>query len=143
MARTRVALVVAHNVVRMSLRSLLDRTPDIEIIGEAGDVGETLRLVEESAPDVLVLDIDMSGLDGVQVARRLLAAQWPIRILALSAYEDRQFILGYLTQGIAGFLVKDDAPETVVDAVRRVSRGERWLSPRAAAKVAPEKGGSP
>lgn len=141
MAKTRVVLVVAHNAVRVSLRSLLDRTPDIEIIGEASNVSEALRLVEGSAPDVLALDIDMLGLDGLSVTQRLLATQRSTRILVLSAYEDRQFILGYLTQGITGFLVKDDAPDTVVDGVRQVSRGERWLSPRAAANVASENGG--
>jgi len=136
MARTRVVLVVAHDAVRASLRNLLNGTTDIEVVGEAREVVEALRLAEESKPDVLVWDIDMSRLNGFEVTRRLHAAQSPVHILALSAYEDTHFILGFLAEGVTGYLVKDDAPKTIVEAVRRVSRGEKWLSPRAAAKVA-------
>lgn len=109
---------------------------DIEVIGEARDVVEALRLVEELKPDVLAWDIDTSRLNGFEVTRRLHAAQSPVHILALSAYEDTHFILGFLAEGVTGYLVKDDAPKTIVEAVRSVSRGEKWLSPRAAAKVA-------
>ena len=135
MARTRVVLVVAHDAVRASLRNLLNGTTDIEVVGEARDVVEALRFVEELKPDVLVWDIDMSRLNGFEVTRRLHAAQSPVHILALSAYEDTHFILGFLAEGVTGYLVKDDAPKTIVEAVRSVSRGEKWLSPRAAAKV--------
>jgi DNA-binding NarL/FixJ family response regulator len=135
MARARVVLVVAHDVVRASLRSVLSVTPDIEVVGDASDSSQALRLVEQLVPDVLVLDIDMSRLNGFALAQRLRATRSPVHILALSAYEDKQFILGYLAEGVTGYLVKDDAPQTIVDAVRRVSRGQQWLSPRAVDRV--------
>jgi len=136
MEAVRVVLADDHPVVREGIRSLLERAPDIVVVAEASDGGEALRLAEELAPDVLVLDMEMPGVTGVEVARRLRAADSPVRVLALSAYDDDQYVFGLLEAGAAGYLLKDEAMEAIVAAVRGVARGEvGWLSRPVAEKV--------
>jgi DNA-binding NarL/FixJ family response regulator len=133
----RVVLVDDHAQVRAGIRSLLSRASDIEVVGEADNGVQALHLVQELAPDVLVLDMEMPGLKGPDVARQLKAEASPVRILALSAYEDREFVLRMLDSGAAGYLLKSDAPTMLIDALRSVSHGETgWISPRVAAKMA-------
>ncbi len=137
MTTTRVVLADDHPIVRAGIRNLLEKAPDIDVVGEASDGAEALRLVQELAPDVLLLDMEMPGLTGAEVARQLKAARSPVRILALSAYDDKQYILGLLSAGAAGYLTKEEVPEAIVEAVRGVSRGEEgWLSRRVAAQMA-------
>ena len=134
---TRVVLADDHAGLRSSIRTILERAPDIAVIGEASDGLQALRLVEALAPDVLLLDMEMPGLKGVEVAQRLKAAGSPVRILALSSYDDKQYILGSLANGALGYLVKEEAPEKIVAAVRGVARGERgWVSQRIAEQMA-------
>ena len=136
MEAVRVVLADDHPVVREGIRSLLERAPDIVVVAEASDGQEALRLAEELAPDVLVLDMEMPGVTGVEVARRLRAADSPVRVLALSAYDDDQYVFGLLEAGAAGYLLKDEAMEAIVAAVRGVARGEvGWLSRPVAEKV--------
>ncbi len=120
MKTTRVVLADDHPIVRASIRRLLEKASDIEVVGEASDGMETIRLVEELAPDVLLLDVEMPGMKGFEVARRLQAAKAPVRILALSAYDDKQYILAMLASGAAGYLTKAEAPQTIIRAVREV-----------------------
>ncbi len=132
----RVVLAEDHPVVREGIRTLLERAPDLVVVAEASDGQEALRLVEEMAPDVLLLDMEMPGLTGVEVARRLQAARSPVRILALSSHDDDQYIFGLLEAGAAGYLLKEEATEAIVAAVRGVARGEvGWLSQPVAQKV--------
>lgn len=136
MAPIHVVLADDHPVVRSGIRMLLEQVPDIAVVGEASDGFEALRLVEDLIPDVLLLDMEMPGLGGVDVARRLRASGSPVRILALSAYDDEQYVFGLFATGAAGYLTKEEAPTTIVDAVRGVAFGEEgWLSRRATAKV--------
>src|SRR5947207_4195665 len=136
MSAIRVVLVDDHPVVRAGIRHLLEQAPDLTVAGEASDGVEALHLAAELAPDVLLLDMELPGLSGVEVARRLQAAGSPVRVLALSAHDDPQYIFGLLTSGAAGYLTKDEAPQTIVEAVRGVARGEKgWLSRRVTAKV--------
>src|SRR5262245_35786218 len=133
----RVVLTDDHPVVRSGIRQLLEKASDIVVVGEAGDGAGTLRLVNELSPDVLLLDMELPGETGVQVARQLQAAGAPVRILALSAYDDEQYIVGSLSSGAAGYLTKEEALERIAEAVRGVAHGEDgWLSRRAAAQVA-------
>ena len=133
---TRVVVADDHAAVRAGIRSILRQAPDIDIVGEASDGMQALRLVAELAPDVLLLDMEMPGMNGVDVARQLKAARSPVRILVVSAYDDEQYVYGLLASGAAGYLLKEDAPTTLVDAVRGISSGARgWISRRGAARM--------
>lgn len=137
MSAIRVVLAEDHPVTRRGLRDLLDKSVDVEIVGEASDGREALRLIEELAPDVLLLDMEMPGLKGVEVAQKLQGAGSSVRILALSAYDDKEYIRGVLSSGAAGYLTKEEAPQTIVEAVRGVARGENgWVSRQVAAQMA-------
>ncbi len=137
MGNTRIVLADDHAGVRAGIRLLLQKVSDIVVIGEASDGIEALRLAQELVPDILVLDMEMPGLNGVEVARRLQAVGSPVRILAVSAYDDKYYILGLFASGAAGYLLKDEAPEILIEAIRGVARGEQgWVSRRVAAQIA-------
>ena len=132
----RIVLADDHPVVRRGIRSMLEKASDLVVVGEAGGGEEALRLVDHLAPDVLLLDMEMPDISGLEVARRLLADGSPVHVLALSAYDDEQYIFGLLDHGAAGYLTKDEAPSTIVEAVRGVARGEKgWISRRVANKL--------
>jgi DNA-binding NarL/FixJ family response regulator len=136
MTNIRVLLADDHPVTRNGIRNLLEQGAGITVVGEANDGAETLQLVEELAPDVLLLDMEMPGMKGVEVAQHIRSAGSPVRILALSAYDDRQYILELLAGGAAGYLMKEEAPEIIVEAVRGVARGEQgWVSRQVAARL--------
>jgi DNA-binding NarL/FixJ family response regulator len=137
MAAIRVVVADDHPVTREGLRNFLEKAVDIEVVGEANNGTEVLCLVEELAPDVLLLDMEMPDLSGVEIAWQLQAAKTAARILALSAHDDKQYIQGLLASGAAGYLTKEEAPQTIVEAVRGVARGERgWVSRQVAAQMA-------
>ena len=132
----RVILADDHPVVRTGIRTLLQQADDIVVVAETGNGSEVFQLVEQLAPDVLLLDMEMPGLSGVEVAIRLREQGVPVRVLALSAYDDEEYIRNLLLQGAAGYLTKEEAIEIIIDAVRGVSRGEQgWFSRRATAKL--------
>ncbi len=123
MKTTRVVLADDHPIVRASIRRLLERAGDIEVVGEASDGIETIRLVEELAPDVLLLDVEMPGMKGFEVARHFQTVGAPVRILALSAYDDKQYIMAMLASGATGYLTKEEAPQTIIRAVHEAATG--------------------
>lgn len=136
MSNIHVVLADDHPLAREGLRNLLEKAVEIEVVGEANDGSEALRLVETLAPDVLLLDMEMPGLSGIEVAQQLQAAQSPVRILALSAHNDREYIRGLLASGAAGYLIKEELPQTIVEAVRGVARGEQgWMSRQVTAQM--------
>jgi DNA-binding NarL/FixJ family response regulator len=136
METTRVVLADDHPVVRAAIRRLLNGAADIEVVAEADNGAEALRLVQELAPDVLLLDMEMPGLKGVEVARRLQADGSPVHLLALSAYDDKEYIQGMLDSGAAGYITKEEAPHLLVRAVQGVARGEQgWISRRVASRL--------
>jgi DNA-binding NarL/FixJ family response regulator len=136
MATIRVLLADDHPVARAGIRKFLEKEPDIEVVGETSNGEEAIQLVAELAPDVLLLDMELPGMRGTEVARKLKELNSPVRILALSTYDNRQYILGLLASGAAGYLIKEEVPETIIDAVRGVARGEQgWVSRRVAAKM--------
>lgn len=131
-----VILVDDHPVVRAGIRNLLEKTPDIHVVGEASNGADALRLVEELSPTVLLLDMELPGMSGIDVAQKLQKAGSEVRILALSAYDERAYIQELLANGASGYLVKDEVPEAIVEAVRGVARGEKgWVSRRVAAQI--------
>lgn len=137
MVEIRVVLADDHPIVRSGIRELLAAADDIAVVGEAADGRSALRLVDDLQPDVLLLDMELPEISGIDVVRTLRDAGSPVRILALSAYDDEQYIRGVIGHGAAGYLTKEEALETIVHAVRGVARGEDgWLSRRAAARMA-------
>jgi DNA-binding NarL/FixJ family response regulator len=137
MVKVRVVLADDHPVTRAGIRKFLDKDPDIEVVAEAETGEDTLRLVQEHHPDVLLLDMELPGIKGVDVARQLRESGSAVRILALSSYDDKQYIFGLLAAGASGYLIKEEIAQTIVEAVRGVARGEQgWVSRRVAAIMA-------
>ncbi len=134
---TSVVLADDHESVRRGIRGLLNKAPDIVVVGEARDGFGALRSVKELEPDVLLLDIEMPGLNGIEVTRRLKDAEDGMpKILVLSAYDDQEYIREVLANGASGYIIKGEAPRWIVEAVRGVARGEKgWVSPRVAQKI--------
>lgn len=129
-----VVLVDDHPIARAGIKRFLDRAVDIEVVGEASTGEQALQMVDELSPDVLLLDMELPDLKGVTVAKRLKEAGSPVHILALSTYNNKQYIFGLLSIGAAGYLTKEEVPETIVEAVRGVARGEQgWVSRKVAA----------
>ncbi len=131
----RVLLADDHPVVRLGIKTELDGADGIEVVGEASSGDEALRLVEELRPDILVLDVVMPGMDGVEATRLLRERHPDLRILALSAYDENECVFGILKAGAIGYVLKEEALETIVKAIRVACRGETWLSPKVAEKV--------
>lgn len=136
MSQIKVVLADDHPVVRTGIRNLLARSADIQVVGEASTGEEALRLCDTLAPDVLLLDMELPGIKGVEVAQRINQARSGTRILALSAYDDKHYIQELLENGASGYLMKEEAPDTIIDAIRGVAQGEQgWVSRRVAAQM--------
>jgi DNA-binding NarL/FixJ family response regulator len=131
----RVLLVDDHPVLRRGLRSLLSCYEDIEVIGEAADGASAVQLAAELSPDVILLDVELPGPGGLEIARQLRSAASMARIIVLSAYDNDEYVLGSLRLGAYAYLLKRTSDETVVDAVRQVYQGTRLLSPSLVGKV--------
>ena len=137
MNQIRVLLADDHPIIRSGIRMLLEQAPDILVVGETDRGNEVTGLVQRLQPDVLLLDMEMPGKSGVDVAQELQSSAAPVRILVLSAYDDDEYIASLISTGAAGYLTKEEALNTIVDAVRGVARGEDgWFSRRAAAQIA-------
>ena len=136
MRKIRVLIADDHAIMRVGIKNILTRSEEIIVVGEASDGAEAIQLIDDLHPDVLILDMEMPVMDGVEVARHLQANHSPVKILVLSAYDDRQYILEMLNMGASGYLIKDEAPEVIVDAVHGIANGEKgWISRKAAIRV--------
>lgn len=136
MKKIRVVISDDHAIMRVGIKNILSRSEEIQVVGEASNGAEALELVDKLSPDVLILDMEMPVMDGVEVARQMKMLQSPVRILVLSAYDDRQYIIEMLKLGVSGYLIKDEAPEVIADAVRGIARGEEgWISRKAALRL--------
>lgn len=132
----RVLLADDHTLVREGIRERLSRAEDMTVVGEAADGRTALQMALQLQPDVLLLDMEMPGLTGVEVARHLASKALPIRVLALSAYDDEAYIAELLESGAAGYLTKEEPLRTIEEAIRGVAAGQDgWLSRSVAAKV--------
>ena len=120
MRKTRVVLADDHKIVRTCLRQALEKNPHIVVVGEASNGVEAINEVNKQAPDVLLLDMEMPVLGGVEVARELHATGSPVRIVALSAYDDPFYKRELLANGAADYLTKDEALEVLVETIQRV-----------------------
>jgi len=126
----KILLADDHRMFRDGLRSLLDAQADLDVVGEADNGLDALSLAAELKPDVVVLDISMPGLNGVDVARRLLADAEPPRVVVLSMHSDRRYVLGMLKAGVSAYMLKDCGFEELASVIRDVMRGEIRLSAR-------------
>lgn len=124
-----IALADDHPVVRDGLRLVMQAEPDLEVVGEAGDGLDALDLVVRLKPDVLVLDLMMPGLGGLEVARQAVRRSPRTRVVVLSMHADESYVLQALSNGASGYVLKDASATELVRAVREVSAGRRYLSP--------------
>jgi DNA-binding NarL/FixJ family response regulator len=138
-----VVIVDDHPVVRAGMRMVLDAADDITIVAEGASGADALRLVAQRRPDVLVLDVNLPDLNGVEVTQRLREQGTTTAILILTVYDNSQTVFGLLESGATGYVLKDEALETLVSAVRSAARGESWLSPAVARQVVRRRGGCP
>jgi DNA-binding NarL/FixJ family response regulator len=138
MQTIRVVLADDHTLVRAGIRSLLEEFEGIEVVGEAGDGHAALRIVEAHKPDVVLLDIGMPGMSGLEVASRLTQLVPPIRSVILSIHRTEEYVWEALRAGAVGYLMKDSATAELEIAVRTVARGEQYLSPAIFRTVANE-----
>lgn len=129
MKKKRILLVDDHVVVRKGLRFILEREPDIEVIGEAGDGKQAVDLFDELSPDLVVMDIAMPRLSGIEATGHITKRQPAIGVIILSMYSDEEYIVRALAAGAKGYLLKDSAEEDLVAAVRSVSNGKPFFSP--------------
>lgn len=136
--RIKVMLVDDHAVVRMGFKLLLQGSPDIEVIGEAQSGEEAVRLFQALAPDVLVMDISMPGIGGLEAIDRVLAKDPQQKILVLSAHEDVIHARRVLKAGASGYLTKRSAAEVLMEAIRAVHKGQLYLEPQIAQAMAME-----
>ena len=132
---TTVVIVDDHPIVRAGMRTVLNHADDLTVVAEGARGADALRLVAEHRPDVLVLDVNLPDVNGIEVTRKLRAQGTQTAILVLTVHNDRQTVFGLLESGATGYVLKDDALETLVSAVRAVARGEAWLSPGVARQV--------
>ncbi len=138
MSRTRVLLVDDHALFRAGLRSLLAQMPGVEVVGEACNGRDALAMVERDRPDVVLMDIAMAELNGIDAVLLLKQHAPDTRTIILSMHATRQYVLRALEAGAAGYLLKDAALTELEDAIRAVSDGRTWLSPRVSGFVVDE-----
>jgi len=133
--KTRVLLVDDHKVMLEGLRALLEGQPDLEVVGTATDGATAIELVGKLAPDVVVMDIGMPTLNGIETTRRIRAAHERVRVIALSTHADKRYVHHMLDAGAAGYVLKIGAYDELVRAVRAAALRKTYLSPEIAGLV--------
>lgn len=129
MKNIRVLLADDHQLVRAGMRALIDSLPGFEVAGEAADGREVLRLAREDGIDLVVMDLSMPGLNGLDATARIAKDHPEIRVVVLSMHTSENYVLDALRAGARGYVIKDSAPEELERALRAVAAGQRYLSP--------------
>ncbi|MGW7044336.1 response regulator [Streptomyces avermitilis] len=129
MSATRVVLADDQQLIRTALRMVIADLADMDVVGEAANGEEAVRLADELRPDVVVMDIRMPGTDGIEATRRITAAPGDVRILMLTTFDDDDYVYGALRAGASGFLVKDMGLDDILAAVRVVAAGDALIAP--------------
>jgi DNA-binding NarL/FixJ family response regulator len=133
MSQIRVVLVDDHPAVRMGIRKMLERAGNFQVVGDAQNGAQALKVIHELHPDVVLLDIELPDIKGYEVARRITEEGLGVNILALSAHANKNYILKMFSSGAVGYITKEEAPHQIVEAIRKIVAGEvGWLSPYAA-----------
>ena len=135
MDKIKVLLADDHIIVREGTREFVQREPDMEVVGEAGDGEEAVKLANELKPDVIVMDIRMPKLNGIEATKKIKELEPSIAVLVLTAYENDQYIFALLEAGAAGYLLKGVRVQEVIEAIRAVYAGESVLHPVIARRV--------
>ncbi|KQV15667.1 MULTISPECIES: response regulator transcription factor [unclassified Kitasatospora] len=125
----RVVLADDQPLVRSGLRVIMADHPDLEVVGEAGTGTEAVRLAQELGPDVVLMDIRMPGMDGIEATRRIIAAGGATRVLMLTTFDEDDHVYGALRAGASGFVVKDMAVDDILGAIRVVAAGDALIAP--------------
>lgn len=133
-----VVLADDHRIMRQGLRALLEKQPDMQVVGEAEDGRAAVDLVREVRPDLVVMDLTMPELNGIEATRQITARDSDVRVLALSMHSDKRFVTGALGAGACGYLLKDCATEELVEAIHAVVANRTYLSPGIAGMVLEE-----
>lgn len=133
--RLRLLLADDHRMFREGLRALIEKHKDIKVVGEAANGREAVRLARDLKPTVVVMDVSMPDLGGVEATRRILKRSPKVKVIALSMHSDRRFVVEMLRAGAQGYLLKDCAYDELVRAIRTVAGGRAYLSPRIAGVV--------
>ena len=139
----RVILADDQPLVRAGLRMLMAETPDIDVTGEAGTGAEAVQLARDADPDVVVMDIRMPGMDGIEATQMITAGDTHARVLVLTTFDDDDYIYGALRAGASGFLVKDMALEDILTAIRVVAAGDAIIAPGVTRRLIGEFAGQP
>jgi DNA-binding NarL/FixJ family response regulator len=127
--KTTILLADDHVLIRHGLRAALATLPDVEVVGEAGDGARAEAMADELKPKLVMMDIHMPGLNGTEATRRILRRNPRIKVLALSMYAQKRYVLDMLSAGAMGFALKSSPFEELTEAIRTVASGRRWLSP--------------
>jgi two-component system, NarL family, response regulator LiaR len=135
MSTIKILIADDHAVVRDGTRQILEQESDLEVIAEAADGAEAVKLAGSTKPDVAIIDISMPGVDGIEATRQIKSLYPSIAVLILSAYDDDQFVFSLLEAGAAGYLLKSVRGRELIEAVRQVHAGESVLHPSIARKV--------
>jgi two-component system, NarL family, response regulator NreC len=128
----KILLADDHKVLRSGLRRILEEHPDLQVIGEAADGREAVDLADQLDPDIVVMDIGMPKLNGIEATRQILTRHPRVNVLILSMYSDESYLVQVLRAGARGYLLKDSAEEELIDAVRTVNSGVPFFSPKIA-----------
>ncbi len=134
----RVLLADDHTIVRQGLRSILEREPDLEVVGEAADGREAVRKAASLAPDVVVMDITMPHMNGIEAASRIIKANRGTRVVALTMHTAEEYVYSLLKAGARGYVLKDSSPSDLIEAIRAVARGGTYLHPDVSVTVVNE-----
>ncbi len=129
MPRVRVLIVDDHEVVRLGLRSLLEQQPTMEVVGEAATAAEAVALAESLLPDVVLMDIRLPGVSGVEACRQIKARNPRVRVLILTSYADGQLLTDAIVAGADGYILKQVGSDALITALERVAAGENLLDP--------------
>ena len=135
MSKIRILVVDDHAIMRDGIRALLNLRDDIEIVGEASEGNEAIEKAEELAPDVIVMDIAMPGMDGLEATRRITKKNPKVKVLVLSQHDNKEYILSAIKAGVVGYVPKRALGLELVSAIRAVHQGDSYLYPSAAAAV--------
>ncbi|MER5274612.1 response regulator transcription factor [Streptomyces sp. NPDC002809] len=142
-APVRVLLADDQPLVRTALRMVMADTDDLDVVGEAGTGDEAIRLTAELAPDVVVMDIRMPGMNGIEATGNITAGSGAAHVLVLTTFDDDEYVYGALRAGAAGFLVKDMALDDILAAVRVVAAGDALIAPSVTRRLIKEFAGRP